>query len=176
MHSTVKDTDGATLGLTLSKDLGEKTGRSNFFELGRVSECTWLLDWGFSRSSTSHRTTTPTTTKQLSEATHTHTHAHSPEKKTTNPANMSSVEESLFISQFLAAYGSQETKYPSTYVPSGLAPSWTSKVRESSRMEIYTSGLLQEQWERSKWGWRCYACRWWQVMSIVSRLDANKVE
>ncbi|KAF9145395.1 hypothetical protein BG015_011909 [Linnemannia schmuckeri] len=40
---------------------------------------------------------------------------------------MSSVEESLFISQFLAAYGSQETKFPSTYVPSGLAPSWTSK-------------------------------------------------
>ncbi|KAG0370535.1 hypothetical protein BGX24_002004 [Mortierella sp. AD032] len=40
---------------------------------------------------------------------------------------MSSVEESLFISQFLAAYGSQETKYPSTYVPSGVAPSWTSK-------------------------------------------------
>ncbi|KAG0280566.1 hypothetical protein BGZ95_009603 [Linnemannia exigua] len=40
---------------------------------------------------------------------------------------MSSVEESLFISQFLAAYGSQETKYPSTYVPSGIAPGWTSK-------------------------------------------------
>jgi hypothetical protein len=63
---------------------------------------------------------------------------------------MSSVEESLFISQFLAAYGSQETKFPSTYVPSGLAPSWTSKVRKGSRMETYTLGLLQEQWEKSK--------------------------
>ncbi|KAF9933135.1 hypothetical protein FBU30_006459 [Linnemannia zychae] len=40
---------------------------------------------------------------------------------------MSSVEESLFISQFLAAYASQERKFPPTYVPSGVAPTWTSK-------------------------------------------------
>ncbi|KAG0300505.1 hypothetical protein BGZ98_009132 [Dissophora globulifera] len=40
---------------------------------------------------------------------------------------MSTVEESLFISQFLAAYASQPTKYPVDYLPPGLAPNWTSK-------------------------------------------------
>ncbi|KAG0325648.1 hypothetical protein BGZ99_000359 [Dissophora globulifera] len=40
---------------------------------------------------------------------------------------MSTVEESLFISQFLAAYASQPTKYPVDYLSPGLAPNWTSK-------------------------------------------------
>ncbi|KAF9364092.1 hypothetical protein BGX34_002545 [Mortierella sp. NVP85] len=40
---------------------------------------------------------------------------------------MSHVEESLFISEFLAAYAGQPTKYPADYIPAGLAPNWTSK-------------------------------------------------
>ncbi|KAF9572890.1 hypothetical protein EC968_009374 [Mortierella alpina] len=40
---------------------------------------------------------------------------------------MSSVEESLFISQFLAAFAGQETKFPADYISPGLAPNWTSK-------------------------------------------------
>ncbi|KAF9173791.1 hypothetical protein BGX21_001748 [Mortierella sp. AD011] len=40
---------------------------------------------------------------------------------------MSTVDESLFISQFLAAYATQTTKYPVDYISPGLAPSWTSK-------------------------------------------------
>ncbi|KAF9185823.1 hypothetical protein BGZ51_002424 [Haplosporangium sp. Z 767] len=40
---------------------------------------------------------------------------------------MSTVEESLFISQFLASFASQPTKYPADYIPPGLAPDWTSK-------------------------------------------------
>ncbi|KAG0295740.1 hypothetical protein BGZ96_011088 [Linnemannia gamsii] len=57
---------------------------------------------------------------------------------------MSSVEESLFISQFLAAYGSQETKFPSTYVPSGLAPSWTSKRATFERPAKPVKGDIAE--------------------------------
>ncbi|KAG0249349.1 hypothetical protein BG011_009389 [Mortierella polycephala] len=40
---------------------------------------------------------------------------------------MSTVEESLFISQFLASFASQPTKYPADYISPGLAPNWTSK-------------------------------------------------
>ncbi|KAF8927667.1 ubiquitin-related domain-containing protein [Dissophora ornata] len=40
---------------------------------------------------------------------------------------MASVEESLFISQFLAAYAAQATKYPADYISPDLAPNWTSK-------------------------------------------------
>ncbi|KAF9358736.1 hypothetical protein BGX26_001009 [Mortierella sp. AD094] len=40
---------------------------------------------------------------------------------------MSTVDESLFISQFLAAYATQATKYPVDYISPGLAPNWTSK-------------------------------------------------
>ncbi|KAF9094645.1 hypothetical protein BGX23_001814 [Mortierella sp. AD031] len=72
---------------------------------------------------------------------------------------MSSVEESLFISQFLAAYGSQETKFPSTYVESGLAPNWTSKRATFERpakpvkgdvvegdIQVTIKSLKQGQW------------------------------
>ncbi|KAF9914929.1 hypothetical protein BX616_007289 [Lobosporangium transversale] len=40
---------------------------------------------------------------------------------------MSSAEESLFISQVLAVYAGQSTKFPADYIPPGLAPNWTSK-------------------------------------------------
>ncbi|CAO3563978.1 unnamed protein product [Mortierella alpina] len=40
---------------------------------------------------------------------------------------MSSVEESLFISQFLAVFAGQETTFPADYISPGLAPNWTSK-------------------------------------------------
>ncbi|KAG0030217.1 hypothetical protein BGZ82_007526 [Podila clonocystis] len=40
---------------------------------------------------------------------------------------MASVEESLFISQFLAAFVGSPTKYPADYIAPGLAPNWTSK-------------------------------------------------
>ncbi|KAF9105777.1 hypothetical protein BGX27_009436 [Mortierella sp. AM989] len=40
---------------------------------------------------------------------------------------MSTVEESLFISQFLAAYATQATKFPADFISPGLAPNWTSK-------------------------------------------------
>ncbi|KAF9433602.1 hypothetical protein BGZ76_009233 [Entomortierella beljakovae] len=40
---------------------------------------------------------------------------------------MTSVDESLFITQFLAAYSSLPTKYPSNYISPGLAPNLTSK-------------------------------------------------
>ncbi|KAG0217245.1 ubiquitin-related domain-containing protein [Mortierella sp. GBAus27b] len=40
---------------------------------------------------------------------------------------MASVEESLFISEFLAAYASQPTKFRTDYIPTGLAPNLTSK-------------------------------------------------
>ncbi|KAG9326016.1 hypothetical protein KVV02_008448 [Mortierella alpina] len=40
---------------------------------------------------------------------------------------MSSVEESLFISQFLAAFAGQEAKFAADYISPGLAPNWTSK-------------------------------------------------
>ncbi|KAI1316339.1 hypothetical protein EDD11_010118 [Mortierella claussenii] len=40
---------------------------------------------------------------------------------------MSSVEESLYISQFLAAYAGQVTKFPADFISPGLAPNWTSK-------------------------------------------------
>ncbi|KAF8982572.1 hypothetical protein BGZ46_001037 [Entomortierella lignicola] len=40
---------------------------------------------------------------------------------------MSTVEESLFISQFLAAYATQATKFPVDFISPGLAPNWTSK-------------------------------------------------
>ncbi|KAF9415893.1 hypothetical protein BGZ94_010366 [Podila epigama] len=40
---------------------------------------------------------------------------------------MASIEESLFISQFLAAYATSPTKYPADHISPGLAPNWTSK-------------------------------------------------
>ncbi|KAG0357528.1 hypothetical protein BG005_003425 [Podila minutissima] len=40
---------------------------------------------------------------------------------------MASVEESLFISQFLAAFAGSPTIYPADYIAPGLAPNWTSK-------------------------------------------------
>ncbi|KAF9373644.1 hypothetical protein CPB97_000411 [Podila verticillata] len=40
---------------------------------------------------------------------------------------MATVEESLFISQFLAAFAGSPTQYPADYIAPGLAPNWTSK-------------------------------------------------
>ncbi|KAG0336564.1 hypothetical protein BG004_007998 [Podila humilis] len=40
---------------------------------------------------------------------------------------MATVEESLFISQFLAAFAGSPTKFPADYISPGLAPNWTSK-------------------------------------------------
>jgi hypothetical protein len=45
---------------------------------------------------------------------------------------MASVEESLFISEFLAAYAGQPTKFRTDYIPTGLAPNLTSKVKSNT--------------------------------------------
>ena len=44
---------------------------------------------------------------------------------------MASPEESLFITQFLAAFEIQPTKFAADFVAPGLAPNWTSKVKPS---------------------------------------------
>lgn len=105
-------------------------------------------------------------------------HTHSPTgTKRRQPTNMSSVEESLFISQFLAAYGSQETKFPSTYVPSGLAPSWTSKVRkEEARWRHIHQVHFRNDGRGANEEEDGYLLMMAEMMSTVNRLDANKAE
>lgn len=105
-----------------------------------------------------------------------HTHSTNRNKRR-QPTNMSSVEESLFISQFLAAYGSQETKFPSTYVPSGLAPSWTSKVREREAGWRHVHQVQFRNNERRAIEEEdCCLLMMAELMYTVNILDANKAE